>query len=446
MSQQYINIGATPNDGLGDPIRTAFQKTNENFSELYANDANINLSNVSTNIIPSANVTYSLGNSTNWWANAWLGANTLYIGGVPLGVTGNALTVDGNAVVTTSNTGNAVIGNLDINDTTISANTGNIFIDATNLIANGTISTTGNIRGNYIFGNGAFLTGLPAGYANSDAASFLAAFGANTISSTGAITTTANVTAGNITTDGTVSVGGITLNGNLIVGQGPTLTIDPNGSGGTDGNVVITGNLTVSGTTTTINSNSVTTNDLQINLANNASNATAANNGGIAVGPPDSEYASLLYNTASNVWVASLGISSVGNLSTRADIIATGNVSGGNILTVGLISATGNITGTYILGNGSQLTGLPAGYADSNVSSFLSAYGANTISSTGNITTTANISAGNLVSTGNISFGNFTIYQSGSKLYFAYNGTAVFSFDSSGTMIAANNVTAAGTP
>jgi hypothetical protein len=76
----------------------------------------------------------------------------------------------------------------------------------------------------------------------------------------------------------------------------------------------------------------------------------------------------------------------------------------------------------------------------------LSAYGANTISSTGNITTTANISAGNLVSTGNISFGNFTIYQSGSKLYFAYNGTAVFSFDSSGTMIAANNVTAAGTP
>ena len=40
MSQQYINIGATPNDGLGDPIRTAFQKTNENFSELYANSGN----------------------------------------------------------------------------------------------------------------------------------------------------------------------------------------------------------------------------------------------------------------------------------------------------------------------------------------------------------------------------------------------------------------------
>jgi len=545
MSQQYINVGAQPNDGLGDPIRTAFEKTNENFTELYANDANINLSNISTNIIPSANLTYSLGNSTRWWSNAWIGANTLYIGGVPLGVTGNTLVVDGNSVVTTSNTGNAVIGNLAVSDTTIATDTGNIFISATNsyswqfgengnlttpgnIIVNGAVSATGNIQGSYILGNGAFLTGLPAGYSNSNAASFLAVFGSNTISSTGTITTTANVTggniltagilsstgnitAGNITTDGTISVGGITLNGNLIVGQGPTLTIDPNGAGGTDGNVVITGNLTVQGTTTTINSNSITTNDLQINMANNAANATSANNGGIEVGPAGAPYATLLYNTASNVWVASLGISSVGNLSTGTNLIATGNVSGGNILTnnsisaggnvtgayilgngsqltglpagyadsnaasflavfgsntisstgtitttanvtggniltSGIITATGNITGAYILGNGSQLTGLPAGYANSNVSSFLSVYGDNTISSTGNIITTANVSGGNLVSAGNVSFGNFTIYQSGSKLYFAYNGTAVFSFDSTGTMIAANNVTAAGTP
>jgi hypothetical protein len=35
MSQQFINIGATPNAGLGDPIRTAFQKTNDNFSQLF---------------------------------------------------------------------------------------------------------------------------------------------------------------------------------------------------------------------------------------------------------------------------------------------------------------------------------------------------------------------------------------------------------------------------
>jgi hypothetical protein len=33
--QEYINIGATPNDGNGDPLRTAFYKINNNFSNLF---------------------------------------------------------------------------------------------------------------------------------------------------------------------------------------------------------------------------------------------------------------------------------------------------------------------------------------------------------------------------------------------------------------------------
>ena len=36
MAQQTINIGSAPNDGTGDPLRTAFDKTNDNFNELYA--------------------------------------------------------------------------------------------------------------------------------------------------------------------------------------------------------------------------------------------------------------------------------------------------------------------------------------------------------------------------------------------------------------------------
>lgn len=36
MAQQIINVGPQPNDGLGDPLRTAFIKTNNNFTELYA--------------------------------------------------------------------------------------------------------------------------------------------------------------------------------------------------------------------------------------------------------------------------------------------------------------------------------------------------------------------------------------------------------------------------
>lgn len=36
MAREVINIGTAPNDGLGDPIRTAFNKTNNNFAELYS--------------------------------------------------------------------------------------------------------------------------------------------------------------------------------------------------------------------------------------------------------------------------------------------------------------------------------------------------------------------------------------------------------------------------
>lgn len=35
MTQQVINIGSAPDDHTGDPLRTAFTKTNGNFTELY---------------------------------------------------------------------------------------------------------------------------------------------------------------------------------------------------------------------------------------------------------------------------------------------------------------------------------------------------------------------------------------------------------------------------
>ncbi len=39
MAKQTINIGTTANDGTGDPLRTAFDKVNDNFTELYSDDA-----------------------------------------------------------------------------------------------------------------------------------------------------------------------------------------------------------------------------------------------------------------------------------------------------------------------------------------------------------------------------------------------------------------------
>jgi hypothetical protein len=71
-------------------------------------------------------------------------------------------------------------------------------------------------------------------------------------------------------------------------------------------------------------------------------------------------------------------------------VSATGNITGGNIITTGQVSAIGNITGNYVLGNGSQLTGLPATYSNANVSAFLPTYSGalagSSASVTGNIT------------------------------------------------------------
>jgi hypothetical protein len=42
MARQTINIGSTANDGTGDPLRTAFDKINDNFAELYGTDGDSN--------------------------------------------------------------------------------------------------------------------------------------------------------------------------------------------------------------------------------------------------------------------------------------------------------------------------------------------------------------------------------------------------------------------
>jgi hypothetical protein len=54
-----------------------------------------------------------------------------------------------------------------------------------------------------------------------------------------------------------------------------------------------------------------------------------------------------------------------GNVNTGANVSVTGNVQAGNVRTAGVLSATGNVTGNFILGNGSQLTGIVASSGNS---------------------------------------------------------------------------------
>ena len=82
------------------------------------------------NLIPTANVTYSLGNTTNRWKDLWIANSTIYMGNIALAATGSNLTVDGNSVVTTGS-GNSI---------SLAGN-----ITGGNILTTGIISATGNL-------------------------------------------------------------------------------------------------------------------------------------------------------------------------------------------------------------------------------------------------------------------------------------------------------------
>lgn len=101
-----------------------------------------------------------------------------------------------------------------------------------------------------------------------------------------------------------IDIGNITVTGNTISStDGGNLFIDPNPVGDS-GDLIIRGNLIVQGTTTTINSTTLTVNDLNIVLADSAVNAAAADGAGITVGGAlfTGTKPTFLYDAATNRW------------------------------------------------------------------------------------------------------------------------------------------------
>ena len=90
-------------------------------------------------------------------------------------------------------------------------------------------------------------------------------------------------------------------------------------------------------------------------------------------------YNSVQGNITSLGTLTSLSVSGITSLSfvSASGNITSGNISTNNVTSLGFVSATGNITGSYILGNGSQLTGLPAQYSNANVAAYLPVYNGN---------------------------------------------------------------------
>jgi hypothetical protein len=109
MARQIINIGTGPNSGTGDNLRSAFDKTNDNFAEIYTAgpvSSNIQISgqtvsstNTNGNIVLSPNGTGSIVISNDFLPDAnntrTIGSTSsrikgLYVGDTGLDVSGDA--------------------------------------------------------------------------------------------------------------------------------------------------------------------------------------------------------------------------------------------------------------------------------------------------------------------------------------------------------------------
>jgi hypothetical protein len=118
-----------------------------------ANLTFVNDSLVTGNVIPSADDTYFLGNSTNRWANIWLGPGTIYI--TDTGNVANVAELTVNNGVLFVNGAAGVQANL-INGTTslTLTNNGNVAISVGGTANSMVVSSTGaTINGNTVVGN-----------------------------------------------------------------------------------------------------------------------------------------------------------------------------------------------------------------------------------------------------------------------------------------------------
>jgi hypothetical protein len=382
MVQEVINIGAGPNDGTGDPLRTSFNKINNNFSQLFKSVVSTDLAfsgntittgvtgttngnlilqpqGVGSVVIGPTNILYgTTANITNFQAN-----NAVFTGTVTASQYGFVGSLNGTASAATiaatatyaATAGTAInaqnysgtqlpnvtaIGNLNY------INVGIMNVATINTNAN--IYASGNITAgpaSYVLGNGYYLSGLsgvtPSTYGNSNVAAYLTINTGNvnanwhignTISSV--IGTNANITLRPDGTGDVVSQANLWINSGYLRTTSSTLYL----SNSTPTTVYMFGNAS-----TILMGNASATNTLPGNIiigktANVGGNLNVSGNINslgnliasydIIVGPPGTvPTANLTAQFVDNSnYYTQINIQNIGNgSSTSADIVATAN-------------------------------------------------------------------------------------------------------------------------
>ena len=218
---QVINIGLQNESTGSDSLYTAFGKTKDNFANLFADASPYNTFTGNIGITVNTNSNTNTIDITNTGVLGIIAGTGISVsgsngnvtivstasGGTVTGitVTSNTLTVTG-GTITSSGT---ITVNLP-NSISISGN-----VTGSNLITAGNAIVGGIKTDNYYYANGVSIS-FAGTYSDSNVSSFLAAYGSNTISTTG------NITSGNIN----VSNGRSNVTGNAnTVGGGATVGV-----------------------------------------------------------------------------------------------------------------------------------------------------------------------------------------------------------------------------
>ena len=393
MVQQVIDVGNVANDGQGDPLRTAFEKTNSNFTELFNIGGVSGIANGTSNISILENSTVSVSASNV--------ANVLVV----------------------SSTGATLQGTF---------------------LANTTISATGNIvAGGLFLGNGSQLTGVvssaPAALiTGTTLSSNVVNSSLTSVGTLGSLTVTANVTGGNLLSAGLISATGNVNATNMLAGG--VVQATGNVTGGnltTAGEVSAAGNITSGGTVTALafvgNGAGLT----GFTVSSNASLLTGTTMSSNVTISSLRELGNLNSLTVSNA-LGGTGAITTNSLSAGTTVVATGNITGGNVISLASISAvSGNFTADIV--SGANVSAVLGNVIGNNIISNASVETA-TLSASGNVqaagyTGSAMSLSGNVLVGGNVTATNLT------GTLTTATQTAITSVGTLGSLLVSGNVT-----
>ena len=358
MARQNINIGSSANDGTGDPLRTAFDKINDNFIELYGGDNDLNT------------------------LDANLDVNNFAI------TTGKT---NGDITVTPNGTGSIKLGAVKFKGTTISSDDSSIININEGLVVDGTANISGatTLGGTLAVGTslalatGATVTGIDNGALGSSA---------TLLATQGAIKTyvDAQVTASDLdfTADDSTT-NSIDLDSEVMQFSGDTgITTSATGN---------TVSIAIDGTVATLTGSQTLTNKVLTNPTINAATMTGA----VAV-----DGVTITDNTIkANASNSDLELDGSGTGAVK--VLANAQVVG--TLTTADITNTNNITTTQLDADGVRLKDNKITTFASNANLELAANGTGVVDVQNAMTTVGQTITGNVAITGRADVDNLRL-------------------------------------